>query len=615
MVAKSVRLSEAPNVISSVLKIIEFFPTSQKRTLFLAICAQSSLAFIDLVGVGLVGAIGALAVAGVQSRSSPESLSWIIDGLRLSDQSLQFQVAGLAALATIFFVVRTLLGMFLTQRTLRYLSHRSSELSELLVTKLFNAGIGRVYSRSINEYRFTLTSGLSNLTVGVLSNVILCISDLVLLAFLSIGLFVFNPTVTLFTYLLFSAVGLALYRYLHTKASALGEVNAKLQVASLSEIDEIVLSYRENFVRNTLGSQIANLVDLRRKHSSVLAQMNFLPNFTKYIFELFIVVFIFLLSAFQFAVTDALSAVATISVFLMASSRIAPAMLRIQQAAITIKSSLGTSSQTLSLMTEVWELGTGMPLRSKNEALKDFSPFISLNQVFFRYPGSTKNALSDITLDISQGTFVAVVGPSGAGKSTLVDLLLGVLSPSRGDVKISGVDACTAPVLYPGALGYLPQEIKIYNGTVRENICLGYSSTTFSDEQVWDVLEKARAADFVRQLPDQLNSKIGEGYANLSGGERQRLGVARALVTNPSLIVLDEATSALDSQTERDLTDSLLSLRGESTLIVVAHRLSTVRNADLVIYIQEGSILAMGTFADVRSQIPDFDTQAILLGL
>jgi ABC-type multidrug transport system fused ATPase/permease subunit len=244
-----------------------------------------------------------------------------------------------------------------------------------------------------------------------------------------------------------------------------------------------------------------------------------------------------------------------------------------------------------------------------------FNSSVNLESVEFSYPGKSVPAVKDATLSISPGQSVAFVGGSGAGKTTIVDILLGVLSPKSGSVKISNVAPLVAVVKWPGAVSYVPQDVTISNGTIRENVSLGFSSEFVSDEMIWAALDIAQLSDFVRQLPEQLDTKVGERGTKISGGQRQRLGIARAMFTKPKLLVLDEATSSLDGQTESDISDAINILKGDVTVVMIAHRLSTVRHSDLVVYLDQGRILAQGSFEEVRSQVPNFDKQAQLMGL
>jgi ABC-type multidrug transport system fused ATPase/permease subunit len=218
-------------------------------------------------------------------------------------------------------------------------------------------------------------------------------------------------------------------------------------------------------------------------------------------------------------------------------------------------------------------------------------------------------------MKISSGEFIAIVGESGAGKTTLVDILLGIIEPTSGSIEISGSTPLSSIAKWPGAIAYVPQNGVLLNGSIKKNICLGFDEDEVEDGLVWDALRIAQLESFVKNSRFGLQTAVGEKGGLLSGGQKQRLCIARALVTKPKLVVLDEATSALDGATELNVSEAIQSLRGTATVVTVAHRLSTVRNADKVVYMKEGKIMAIETFDDLRVKFPDFDFQAKLMGL
>jgi ABC-type multidrug transport system fused ATPase/permease subunit len=233
----------------------------------------------------------------------------------------------------------------------------------------------------------------------------------------------------------------------------------------------------------------------------------------------------------------------------------------------------------------------------------------------FNYPGSDHFKLKNISVSIDSGKSLAIVGPSGSGKSTLVDLIIGLQAPTSGTILVSGLPPSEAIKKWPGSISYVAQETIIVNGSIKANVCLGYDPDSISDHLVLEALNKAQLKVLVESLPKGLNSEVGERGAKLSGGQRQRLGIARALLNNPKIIILDEATSSMDSLTENEINQTIESLKDTVTLIIIAHRLSSVKNSDKVIYINNGNAIAVGTFDDVRNSVPDFDKQAKLMGI
>jgi ABC-type multidrug transport system fused ATPase/permease subunit len=346
------------------------------------------------------------------------------------------------------------------------------------------------------------------------------------------------------------------------------------------------------------------------------AAMRFMPQTSKYVFELAMVFGALVIGALQFTLESATHAVATLGVFLVAGARIAPAMMRIQQGAIGIKSNIGVANPTLELIESMREMSSISPVEDSLD-LKHmgFESSVALKNVGFSYPKTDRKTLKNISLEIPPGTKVAFVGSSGSGKTTLVDIILGILRPDSGSVLISGVSPVDAIRMWPGSIGYVPQDVVLSHGTIRENIALGFPESLISSELIWKALERAQLAEFVRALPNGIETSTGERGSKLSGGQRQRIGIARALVTNPKLLVLDEATSALDGVTESELTKTFLNSSFGITTIVVAHRLSTIKDADLICFVKNGEILASGDFETLKRLVPDFSDQAELMGL
>lgn len=221
-----------------------------------------------------------------------------------------------------------------------------------------------------------------------------------------------------------------------------------------------------------------------------------------------------------------------------------------------------------------------------------FERAIELVNVSFTYPQATKPSLNGLSLRIGKGESVGIIGSSGAGKTTLVDIILGLLAPSQGMLTIDDVDVAGNLSGWQAKIGYVPQEIYLTDDSLRNNIAFGLPEEVISDERIWQALEIAQLAEYVRSLPDGLTTVLGERGARLSGGQRQRIGIARAVYHDPEVLVFDEATSALDNETEAAVVAAIEQLRGQKTMIVVAHRLSTVANCDRMVRLAHGQVAA-----------------------
>ncbi len=589
--------------------------SDQKKTLgFVAL--QISLGVFDLLGVAAIGILGALAVSGVKSGSNGSKVEWVLKGLNLDGLTFQQQTAALGVISVGLLVTRTVLSVLVSRKILYFLSSRGSRISSILVAKLLSESLLVVNRRSVQSTVYALTEGVYAITVGVLSATIIAISDGSLLILLTVALFVADPIVAITSTLLFTSIALALYKLQSVRAKKIGAKYSALSIRSNEKINEVLSSYREAVVRNRRAYYSNEIGSLRLDLAKVTSEMGFMPNLSKYVIESSVIVGALIIAAIQFIVQDAVHAVATLSIFIAAGSRIAPALLRVQQNLIQVKNSLGTANPTLDLIDEL--INTPEQVLQDEEVSfthDEFMPKFQLLGVSFRYPEKKENSLTDITLEIEPGTVVALVGPSGSGKTTFVDLLLGILQPTRGHVRISGLPPAQAVMQHPGAIAYVPQNVYISNGSIQENVALGYPENEQNEKFIWDALKMAHLNDYVLSLPNKLDENVGENGNRLSGGQRQRLGIARAVFTKPKMLVLDEATSALDGQSEAEINLAISELKGTSTLVIVAHRLSTVRDADVVIYLEKGHIIAKGTFNQVRSAIPNFDSQAKLMGL
>jgi ABC-type multidrug transport system fused ATPase/permease subunit len=602
---------------SSVLyRSASILSSSDRKKVFVVILIQIFLGGLDLVGVGLIGVIGSLTINGIGAKVPGDRVQWLLEQLQLGSFDLQTQVTILAVLAVSIMVFKTLLSMILIKRILYFLSYRGAKLSSVLVSRLLAQPLLTVQSKSNQETLFALTAGVGSITIGVLATFISLISDTSLLLVMAIGLFVIDPLLSATTFTLFASIAFLLYRLMQSRVKTLGEENRQTNVDSNSLILEVLASYRELVVKNRRFHYSKVIGEQRHKLASVTAEMGFMPNISKYVFEVAIVVGSLLISAIQFVTNDVARAVATLSIFFAASMRIAPAILRVQQSSLTIRGNTGMAGSTLDLIDTLGVLEIEWKEDKSIDFIHEgFNPSIQLRNVTLSYPGKDHKAVNNVSLTIKPGDIVALVGPSGAGKTSIIDLMLGIIEPDEGSVLINGLKPLDAISTWPGAIGYMPQDVMIANGTIRENVMLGYTPDKKHEEKVLSALKVAQLMDFVNELPDGLEQQMGDRGTRISGGQRQRLGIARAVFNTPRLLVLDEATSALDGITESQISDAIQKLGDEVTVVMIAHRLSTVLAANKVIYMNKGEVIAQGTFAEVRKSVPDFDRQAELMSL
>jgi len=580
----------------------------------LIICAQIIFNFFDLIGIVLIGALSALSVQGLQSKPTGDRVSKALEILRLESFNFQTQVLILGLMATSVFILKTIVSGILTRKVFLFLSNRSAGISSNLVSKFLSLNLLAIQKRTSQEILYIMTDGVKNLLLGIVAISISIAVDFTMLLIIFTGLLLFDPVLAVTVMLLFMIMFFLLNIVLRQRSQQIGKKISELSIKTNEKTLEVIQSYREALVRNRRKYYADEIKSLKFEFARTAAELNFQPFISKYIIESTVIIGACLASIYAFLTKDATHAVSTLVVFLAASMRIAPSVLRIQQGLLMIQANTGSAEGTFRL---IKDLDYNSLLDTSNESLTfaydSFRPVIKINKLDFQYDEVTSFSVQIPNLQIESGETLAIVGPSGAGKSTFVDLLLGILIPRHGSILISGVAPSEAITKWPGAIAYVPQDILIFSGTVRDNIVLGFPASSIKDELVWAALEKAQLKEFIQSLPIGLNTEIGERGAKLSGGQRQRLGIARALFTNPKLLVLDEATSALDNTTELEVSKSLNNLVGEVTTLIIAHRLSTVRKADRVLYFDKGRILAQGTFDEVRQLVPDFDKHANLM--
>jgi len=606
--------SSQKNINSLRRDFDEVFSPGERRKLIGATILQSSLAVLDLIGVALIGVIGALSIYGIQSKSDAGRASKITSYLHLENFSFQKQIAILGALAATILILKTVSSLVVTRKVLNFVSSKGAQVTKKLLQTVLNTPSSFLSRFTQQEIIYACTTGVQNLTTGIIGTASTMFSDSILLIVMLLGLVYVNPILAISTLIVFCAVGIAMHATMRTKAFALGTQESKLNIQGNELIWEALNTYRESLVRNTQSYYVEGISQIRHGVASAVTKKNLMPYIGKYVMEIAMVLGSLILTAIQFFLYDATTAIASLTIFLAATSRIAPAVLRIQQGVLQIRNLKGTIEITTILLRSPSKVFPKIP-EKPSFTHEGFSGSVSIESLAFSYGPGNQFRIKNLSLQILPGAHVAIVGPSGSGKSTLVDLILGNLQPESGKINISGKNPIESFLTWPGSTAYVPQKVSISNVSLKENICLGYPADYFENEQVLEVIRQTGLGDLVNSQPDGLDLISGDHGSKLSGGQQQRLGIARALITKPKLIVLDEATSSLDSVTESEITKAISSLRGQTTVITIAHRLSTVRDADVVIYLEAGEIVASGSFEDVRTKVPDFERQAQLMGI
>jgi ABC-type multidrug transport system fused ATPase/permease subunit len=606
--------------VDSALRLLS---RRDRRLLGMSIAIQMATAFLDLLGVLLIGLVGALSVTTIQSQPPPPTVTSVADVMGLDEVSDQNLVLIFAGLAAIVFLMKSVVSSVLTRRVLRFLANRQALVSARLTRALLSQPLTFIQKRSSQETSYALIAGASAATSQILGLLVIAATEAALLIVLSIALLFLSPWIALGSIAFFAVVAFALQRAMGGWAARAATTAAHADIASLNAVQEAVSAYREVTVADRREMYVDRIQALRWQAARVIADTQFIGLFPKYMFEAALVIGGFGLAGALFATQDSVTAVGTLALFLAAGTRVMPSLLRLQGAALGLRGAAGAAGPTFALADEL-----GNPMDSPNplpdstlirERIErgnpDFLPAISLDRVTVTYPDSSLPVLNDVSLEVKPGQSVGLVGRSGAGKSTLADVILGVMAPNEGRALLGGIPPGEALRRWPGGLGYVPQHVVLANDTIRGNVALGLPAAAIDDSLVWEALERAHLAAYLRSAREGLDTLVGEQGVRLSGGQRQRLGIARALYTRPRLLVLDEATSALDAETEQAITVMIDELEGDVTTLIIAHRLSTVRAVDVLVYLDAGRVEQCGSFEELTKSVPDFRRQASLMGI
>jgi len=593
---------------------LSLLPKDTPKKLTLLVLLQIIISALDIVAILLLGMTSKLSLDYVQNKivQFPETLTGF---LGINKYNFEIQAGVISLLIVSLFAVRTMFSIYSNNKILLYLANQASYASNRIVKMMFLGKPQSVITRNSQEFLYGITAGIDNLTLNFLGFFTIFITEIVFLVTMLGVIFVIQPVTGLIAFSIFVFAALGIHRLTSEKARVYSSDNAQLSILYNRKLLDTLLVYRELVLRNREVA-VTNEVQVARSTSlNLRARLMMLPTLSKYLFELTLVLGGAITALIQVIITDALTAISSVTIFLAAASRVLPSLIRAQGALIGIRQSEGSSEVTINQISTLESDKFSIPQSLEDiTSPKEFIPSLQVHNLCFAYNDVSDFELEDMNFEVLPGQFVAIVGESGAGKTTLIDLILGMLTPTSGIVKISNHESLSAIHKWPGKIAYVPQDIMIIDGDIRKNVVLE-ESHNIKDEDVLDALEKSHLKNDVLKMKNGLNEIVGERGIRLSGGQRQRLGIARALYTKPQMIIFDEATSSLDPLTEKTVTEAIYEKKGNITLIVVAHRLSTVKNADVVILLDKGKILAKGTFEEVRNISPKFDQQAKLVNL
>ena len=585
--------------VSMLHKVSYLFDRKQKKQIL-------GLAVLILIG-GLLETMGvSMLLPVVQAIMDPEAImenelvGVVVDalGIRTSRQLIILMLGSLIAV----YVIKNAYLLFQTYVQNTFVTRNRNR----MISRVMREFLGRPYEEYLGAdipTVFRLTDSDIPNAFQLILVLIQMVTEIVVAGSLCVVLVVVSPAMSLFILCIFLGMTLVITKILKPRLNAIGHRNqqiqsriAKWRIQSIYGLKDVKVLHREEFfVRNYYESGAMG-ADVARNY----AVFNNLPRLL--IETIFMASMLFFIMLYMLRGGNITVLIPQLSAFAVAAIRVMPGTNRIN----TYLSEIAYAQPCLDYLYENLTANmkmdvngsvTGLTADGQGQAARtSLQDKIVLDHITYAYPNTDKNIFTDAHMEVKKGQSVGIMGPSGAGKSTVVDILLGLLRVQAGTITCDGVDIFDNYADWLGKIGYIPQSIYLIDESIRDNIAFGIDADQIDDKRIWEVLEEAQLKDFVQELPEGLDTTIGDRGVRISGGQRQRLGIARALYHNPEILVFDEATSALDSDTEKAVMDAINSFHGRKTMVIIAHRLNTIAKCD-VIYKVEGEKITETTLS------------------
>jgi ABC-type multidrug transport system fused ATPase/permease subunit len=497
--------------------------------------------------------------------------------------------------------------------TKRFAKHEVA-IGEMLFRSYMSAPWVDRLSKSSQEIIRMVDSGVAAVVANVLMPSMTVISEFATIAVITVGLFIMDWRTALATMIYLGLVALVMSRVISPLAVRNGQVNRDNSIQVVQLLGEVLSSLKEITLKGN-EQEVEEIVSSRRRVAAdTRAFAQYYNQLPRFVLEAGLVGGLVVVGVVGYLGGGQSGALSSVGLFAVAGFRLVPSLTRFQSTQNRILTNAAFSDSIIDDIVSARE-SVQRKERPDTDVLPDGARDIVLQDVTFTYPNRDVPAVSHVDLTIPAGSSVAFVGSSGAGKSTMVDLLLGLLTPSSGRILVGGKDVTTVLRAWRSSVGYVPQEVALFDVTIAENVALTWDEQDVDLERVRTALQRAQMLDVIEERPGGVQGKAGERGMSLSGGQRQRLGISRGLYADPQVLVLDEATSALDTKTEAAVTGAIRGLGDDVTTITIAHRLATIQHCDIVFFMAEGEVQARGTFDEVVRAVPAFAEQAALAGL
>lgn len=589
-------------VIRFLRRLWPLLGVAERRRIQLAVAGSVLLGLLDALGVGLVLPLVQIALSDVSDGGSgPASALHRLSGI----EDPGTLAACLAAAVVAVFVAKGVVAVMLLRGNIRTALDAEYRMADRLVRGYLAAPLRFHLERNSAEVQRNLTESLRRVYQEALATAVPALGDRAILLAIGLVLTAFAPIEAAVGALWFAGVVRVYRRLTAARVSASSADLVDESRRSLQQMQQALVSVREVAISGRAREFAESILESRRRSADRLRVIALTEQLPRYYLEMGLIGGAAVVSAVAFLSRDTPEALATLGLFFAAGLRVLPSLNRALNSEGKVRvaiPNLAAIERDLAAIPDPDEADLPDP-----EPIPAEEPFRDLlvASVRFAYSPSAP-VFTDLNLDLRAGECIGVVGGSGVGKSTLIGLILGLLEPDGGEISVNGRSLGQCRKSWQHRLGYVPQLVSVLDTSVIENVAFGVPRGEIEEDRVRTVLEAAQLSDFVAGLPEGWNTALGEDGARISGGQRQRLGLARALYGHPSLLVLDEATSALDRVTEGRVLDTVNDLRGQVTILIVSHRHSAIRDADRIVHLGRGGVVAIGTYADLLIRDRDF---------
>lgn len=578
-------------MISEIRFIFNLLDSRSRKLVIFFGFLRVGIGLLDLVGVLLVGLILAKLASGFSSTGANSQLGTLSGVSVIRNMS----IVEIALIAAVAFIVKAIGTAVIAKTTYKTLALAESKIAiQAFKYSLLNMSlIAKKYSKSDLNYLMTTSSGA---IVEILSGIIIVISETALLISILITFLTVDYRVTLFIVIYFTFIAITLNYFMGNRLRKYALINTHASLATTSILFDSLTAYREIKSLRREEYFLNRFSRAKTDFSYAGGQSSFLGGVPRYVVESALMIGTLALVGLAYNANDVVGSAQSIGIFITGGLKITASMLPLQSSFVAYKTLRVRANLLIDFMKSV---PTQELKISKNSISTVSGPVgVTTNDLEYFYSGATQYALSEINLHIEPGQMIALIGPSGSGKSTLADLLLNIEKPTEGTIHYYN-EKGESVLVEDFNIGYVAQNPGIISGSIKDNIALGLSDNEIDKAILSQSIEDAHLSELVSELEEGIDTDLGKQSDSLSGGQLQRIGLARALYAKPNLLVLDEATSALDAESESAVTQSLNRLKGTCTIVVIAHRLSTVQNADVVYVIESGKIVAQGKFKDL----------------